>query len=344
MAAGRMLRKKASVDDRLGQLSDGSLALYLLSISHLDVEGRMDGDPGAVWGTVAACRRRRRPDTWTVQAVESHILEWTRTTDEDGHPSPLVLWYCVAGYWVCEFLGFKKNQTLRTDREAPSRFPAPPGDLLSQISPRADADERNADPDPDAVSGPTGERLFPVPDTPAAASDDADSRLLREQVRSEAEGQDQVKELPADQRRLSRARAEEENPAALLGESESGEKPQSPLADVVAAVARRKDALASHGPLARLLEVLPDADEQTPKVLHALFDPLGEAAIEAARAEIEIYGAEIRRPAAYAVGIGRRMASGAEKRKRRGARSFASLRDERAELRGEFLEEARASS
>lgn len=194
-----MLRKKASVDDRLGQLTDGACLLYVLSIPHLDVEGRMDGDPGAVWGTVATCRRRRHPH-WTVEAVEGFLTEWTRTLDEDGHPSPLVLWYCVRGHWVCEFLGFKKNQALRADREAPSRFPAPPEDLLSTVAPHAVA-AWDADPEdetgPDAVPGPHGERLFPI-ETPAAASTAGNDRFEQtpEPLRSEAEVEVQVQEPP----------------------------------------------------------------------------------------------------------------------------------------------------
>lgn len=337
-----MLRKKASVDDRLGQLSDGACLLYLLSIPHLDVEGRMDGDPGAVWGTVATCRRRRHPH-WTVQAVEGFLAEWQRTTDEDGHPSPLVLWYCVRGHWVCEFLGFKKNQALRADREAPSRFPAPPEDLLSTV-PHAvaawDADPEDQD-GPDAVPGPHGERLFPV-EAPAEAPAAGNGRFEQnpEPLRSEAEGEVQVQEQPPDQRGPSRARARATSPAALLGEPNPVETPGT-LGEVVAAVARRREALASHGPLARLLEVLSDADAQTPRVLHELFDPLGEAAIELARKEILDYGPAIRNPSAYAVGIARRLAGG-EKPRRRGARSFASLADERAEMREVFRREATA--
>jgi len=78
--------------------------------------------------------------------------------------------------------------------------------------------------------------------------------------------------------------------------------------DVGARVAARKSAIgAAHGQLGRLLEVLHDADEHTPRVLHAVYGPLGPAAIEHARSEILARGESVRKPSAYAVRIGQRM-------------------------------------
>lgn len=395
-----MLRRKASADDRLGQLSANACVLFLLAIPWLDIEGRMDGFPAAVRGTVAACRVRHHPDQWTDRHVEDYMGEWTRTVDLDSHPDPLVLWYCVKGVWACEFVGFKKNQKLRVDREAPSRFPAPPEDLLSTVRPRAVAAE-DADPhgdaDPhevglDADPAPQAERLFVTPaQTPPELEGDTTlfrmrlanrarqmakrardqgahvepvdlfeigeaydwtchlcrkpilrlygketdclsfdhivalerggahvpdnlapahfgcnaSKCNRETSRysgSEAEAEVQVQE-PPEQRGLSRPRAREGASLAALPDHESG---KDPLASIVAGVAKRRDALRTHGPLSRLLEMLHDADESTPAVLHALFDPLGPAAIEHARQEILAYGP--RQPSRYAVGIAKKLA------------------------------------
>jgi hypothetical protein len=118
---------------------------------------------------------------------------------------------------------------------------------------------------------------------------------------AEAEAEVQVQE-PPDQRGPSRARARAADRAALPEISSS----ETSLDGVAAGVARRRAALASHGPLARLLEVLPDADANTPSTLHAWFDELGERAIEHARREI--LEVQPRQPSAYAVGIAKRLA------------------------------------
>jgi hypothetical protein len=262
-----MLKKKVSRDGRVAQLSVHSALLYLMSIPHLDVDGRMDGNPVAVRGTVVPALASAQPTDWTDQHVETYMREWLHTRDEDSDlPRPLVLHYCTAGVWVCHFPGFAENQTLKRDRERPSSFPAPPPLLLERY--------------PDADSG----------STPA-------------EVRTQAEAEVQVQE-PPEQRGLSRAR--ETSPAALQ-ESDFSEKPVDDLAaGILEGVARRKDALGTHGALGRLLEVLPDADAHTPAVLHSVFDGLAPEAIEHARREILEVGP--RRPSAYAVGIGRRLA------------------------------------
>lgn len=417
MAEGRMLKRKISSDGRIGQLSVHSALLYTMSIPHLDREGRMAGSPVAVRGAVVPALAEAHPDEWSDRLVASYVVEWTSTTDEvTGLLRPLVLHYCIRGMWVCQFLGFQKNQKLRWDREASSLFPEPPEHLSAYLDPEEDA----APPPSRSLEGrqftpldplrskadeellrlllrnrarqmekrARGKRVYVehidlyaigeacawtchiceqpitilrgreseslsfdhlvpieegghhVTSNLAAAHFGCNAskrvRALSRYSRPEAEAQVQVQEPLADQRQVSRARAEEENPAALPDESDFGGNLEDPLAGVVAAVERRRSALGTHGPLARLLEVLPDADAQTPRVLHALFDPLGEAAIELAREEILMYGDEVRRPAAYAVGIGRRLAEEgagvAAKRRRRGARLFASLRDERMEL------------
>ncbi len=125
-----MLKRKASRDQQIAQLSDRSALLYLLSIPHLDVEGRMVGLPASVRGLVVPEFARLRPSDWTDQHVASYIFEWTSTVNLDGAIDPLVLWYAAAGENVLQFTGFAKNQTLRRDREAPSRLPAPPPGVL----------------------------------------------------------------------------------------------------------------------------------------------------------------------------------------------------------------------
>jgi hypothetical protein len=269
MAEGRMLRKKVSRDGRVAQLSAHSALLYLMSIPHLDIDGRMDGSPVAVRGTVVPALASAQPAEWTDERVAACIAEWTRTLDEDtGLPRPLVLHYCTAGAWVCLFPGFAENQTLKRDRERPSSFP-PPSSMLLEHTP------------------------------------DADSGGNPAEVRTQAEAEVQDQE-PSDQRGLSRARGTD---AAGLLDSDFSGKPVDDLASgILEGVARRRAALDTHGSLGRLLEVLPDADDRTPAVLHSVFDGLPPEAIEHARREILDVGP--RRPSAYAVGIGHRLARG----------------------------------
>lgn len=135
MPDGRLLKKTISTDPRVAQLSDRSALLYVFSVPHLDVEGRILGLPSYIRGTVTPELAHSRPDDYTDQIVARLIHEWTSTTDHAGQPDPLVLWYQVNGVCVCAFRGFAKNQKLRRDRETPSRLPAPPPELLASLAP-----------------------------------------------------------------------------------------------------------------------------------------------------------------------------------------------------------------
>lgn len=132
MADGRMLRKKASRDRQLAQLTEPAALLYLLSIPHLDREGRMIGLPAWVRGTIVPAFVEQRPDDWTDELVSSRMLEWTQTRDSDGQPWPLVLWYATEGESVCLFVGFASNQNLERSKEPRSTLPPPPPELLAQ--------------------------------------------------------------------------------------------------------------------------------------------------------------------------------------------------------------------
>lgn len=127
-----MLSKKTGSDEQIAQLSYLSSLLYVLSIPHLDIEGRMIGAPETVRGVVVPALARARPEDWTDQLVAQYMVEWTATVDDGGNIDPLVLWYAANGISACQFTGFFNHQTLRRDREAPSRLPAPPPELLAQ--------------------------------------------------------------------------------------------------------------------------------------------------------------------------------------------------------------------
>lgn len=142
MADGRMLRRAAATDHRLAQLSDRAELLFVKSVPHLDRAGRMLGYPAWVRGVVVP----RRP--WSDDDVEAAMLEWTLTTDVDGHTSPVAAWYQADGVAVVQFDGFtQKGSPIYQrvpPREQPSSLPAPPGDLFSLVPPVLDAASRIA--------------------------------------------------------------------------------------------------------------------------------------------------------------------------------------------------------
>ena len=114
MAKGRMLRKKISLDVRWADLAnDTHRLLFTVGIAHLDIEGRISGDPREFKAAVAPML-----DQITKKAISAFF--------EDASKLGLILRYQVDGRWIIQYPGFKKNQTLRPDKEGPSRYPDPP--------------------------------------------------------------------------------------------------------------------------------------------------------------------------------------------------------------------------
>jgi hypothetical protein len=124
MATGRMLQQKISnnkslprlialLDERLGA-PNGAMAalLYTWCIAHLDVEGRMSGDPHVVKGNVVP-----RIPFITADVVAVYL----DTMNEIG----LVIYYEAEDDLWLEFPAFKDSQPgLRHDREK-STIPSP---------------------------------------------------------------------------------------------------------------------------------------------------------------------------------------------------------------------------
>lgn len=120
MADGRFLSKSIAHDVELNTVSLEADYLFTRCIPHLDVEGRMVGHPAQVKSI--ACPMR---DAVTVTMVERALEELDR--------ADLIQRYWVEGRPYILFPGFRRNQKgLRTNREAPSRIPAP--DLLRTCS------------------------------------------------------------------------------------------------------------------------------------------------------------------------------------------------------------------
>lgn len=128
MAQGRMLVRRISKNDEIADLvkrvdddmgpQHGAYAalLYTWCIPHLDVEGRMHGDPRLV-----------RADVFP-------LLEWISAGDVTEYlrhlaAAGLVVWYRVGNRQFLSFPGFDASQVgLRKDREQPSIIPAPSND------------------------------------------------------------------------------------------------------------------------------------------------------------------------------------------------------------------------
>jgi len=114
MADGRMVKRKISTDVRFADLAnDTHRLLFTVGIAHLDVEGRISGDPREFKAIVAPMLDHITQET---------VLKFF----EDASGIGLIHRYCGGDQWVIQYPGFKKNQILRPDREAQSKFPAPP--------------------------------------------------------------------------------------------------------------------------------------------------------------------------------------------------------------------------
>jgi hypothetical protein len=104
----------ALVDERLGQPHGAyAVIVYTWAIAHLDVEGRMHGDPDVVKGQVVP----------RIAGVTPELLrEYLSIMAEVG----LVTYYAADDDLWLEFPAFEDSQpNLRKDREAKSSIPAP---------------------------------------------------------------------------------------------------------------------------------------------------------------------------------------------------------------------------
>ncbi len=125
MARGRFLSKKVCLNRKFNTLSNDTCRLgFILTIPHLDVKGRIIGDP-AVLKSVIFPRR----DDISPENVESFIKEWAK--------SGFVIWYKADGDMFLQFPKFKENQVgLRENREEPSNIPPPDeGEIIDVNTP-----------------------------------------------------------------------------------------------------------------------------------------------------------------------------------------------------------------
>jgi len=116
MANGRFVSKSISYDERLNELSLLSHFLYVQCIPHLDRDGVLTGERGAIKAMAVPAR-----DEIDHAIVAACVDEWKALE--------LVTEYRSGRHGTALFFhGFHKNQVgMRYDRETPSRYDCPPG-------------------------------------------------------------------------------------------------------------------------------------------------------------------------------------------------------------------------
>lgn len=117
MADGRMLKKQISRSKKLARLkTDSARMLYTWIIPHLDIEGRLEADPHIVKGEVVP-----RLETFTPENIQEYL--------EDMAAEELIILYHHEGDQFLQLVKFEDHQSLRKDKEAASRIPAPSQDI-----------------------------------------------------------------------------------------------------------------------------------------------------------------------------------------------------------------------
>ena len=111
MPKGRMLAKKISFDEGVAKLSIEAALLYTWCIPHLDIEGRLYGEPDILKGMVVPYVKEL-----TVAKITACIKEMVAAGLIEHYGN---------GKMYIEFKGFKNNQTLNPERESKSNIPAP---------------------------------------------------------------------------------------------------------------------------------------------------------------------------------------------------------------------------
>lgn len=157
MARGRMINGSVARDKKLNSLSLEAHLAFLMTIPHLDRDGRIGGDPWLLFTDVLPLRRSFE------ERMPAIIEEWIAAglAVRYGPPDESVLW----------FPGFRKNQTgMVYNREPVSKYPAPPEPTTDTT--QADTCSLHADYMQTACNGqPEVEEKLSRSATPAAAAD-----------------------------------------------------------------------------------------------------------------------------------------------------------------------------
>ena len=121
MASGRMLSKRIADDLRLNTMTLEAEYLFFKVLPHLDRDGMIAGDPRIIQATACPLRPELLP------LIPELIVEWL-SLPCDADQDPFVQRFTHRNGDVLFFPGFLRHNALpHYKREAPSRYPAPPG-------------------------------------------------------------------------------------------------------------------------------------------------------------------------------------------------------------------------
>ena len=149
MARGRLLNKKISLSSRVNELPLPARILYTWMVPHLDVEGRMTGNPELIGQTVI-------PLTNYTPVKIDEWLDMMQGQRDDATGQGLIERYEVNGNQYLYMPGFDGEQSQRAfekgrrpawkEREAPSEVPPPPSFTPQVKAPEPSLAEEIIDP------------------------------------------------------------------------------------------------------------------------------------------------------------------------------------------------------
>jgi hypothetical protein len=117
MPDGRFLSKSIAYSEQLTRVSLAAEVLFYRLIPHADIEGRLPGDPFKLKSIAAPMR-----SSLSVGAIQKALIEL--------HREGLAIRYTVAGAQYIRLPGFARHQKVRADREAASKIPADPSEVV----------------------------------------------------------------------------------------------------------------------------------------------------------------------------------------------------------------------
>ena len=111
MAEGRMIKKEIADSEKMAMCGDRAKVIYFMMLPHADIEGRVKACPVIVKGRYLTMLK------YTEKSVQSSL--------EELHRAGLIILYAVNGDQFAEYTRFSDFQTLKPNREAKTKIPAP---------------------------------------------------------------------------------------------------------------------------------------------------------------------------------------------------------------------------
>lgn len=178
MPNGRFVSKSISCNEQLATVSLRADFFFQRCIPHLDVEGRITGNPQLLKAAVFPLR-----DEITAENIPELIAELGQAIDLTSRS--LVIWYQVGTQRVLLFPRFREHQTgMKKEREAASRLP--------ELTDAATILSGTHGSDPPPSSGAASIDNDEVRTDSGATPDEVRQKVSEVQVQGEVEVQDQV--------------------------------------------------------------------------------------------------------------------------------------------------------